>query len=333
VNNLSGNHPNSNGLAGVQGIAPASIIPVIDIAPFRDGSDAGVEEVAGKVREACESFGFLIIGGHGVPSRLIEDLRSVAAEFFALPEDTKLRCRAVEGRGGYRAVGSSRLGSSRGDSKALPDIAEFFSMQRLTKRPGPPIWPDEPVAFADVFTRYHDTMERLALTMMEIFAVALGLDRGWFLREVPGWETRLLANHYPARDSVPPDGQIRLGAHTDFGTVTILHHDDAPGGLQVQIGPDEWFDVPAIPGHFTVNIGDLLAMWTNQRWVSTVHRVVNAPPGSRDSDRISIPFFQGVHADALISCIPTCTNEDHPPLHEAVRAGEWMATKLARSYG
>lgn len=312
-----------------RGVGP--IVPLIDIAPFLEGSDDGVAAVATQAATACETSGFLMITGHGVSEELIDDVRRVGSEFFALPQSTKLRSSAIEGRGGFRAVGTSRLASSRGDVNARPDIAEFFSMQRLTYRTGAPIWPDEPADFVHVLTAYHDTMERLALTMMEIFAVALGLDRDWFALEVAGWETRLLLNHYPAQAVAPPAGQIRLGAHTDFGTVTILHHGGAPGGLQVQTGPDEWFDVPSIPGTFTVNIGDLLAMWTNQRWVSTVHRVVNPAPG--EGGRLSIPFFQGVHAEALIRCIPTCADDDHPPLHEPVLAGEWMATKLARSYG
>jgi isopenicillin N synthase-like dioxygenase len=166
---------------------------------------------------------------------------------------------------------------------------------------------------------------------MRIFALALGLDEHWFADKIDDHCSTLFANHYPAQDTPPLPGQLRLGEHTDFGSLTLLHQDDAPGGIEVRDPAGAWRPVPHVPGAFVVNIGDLMARWTNDRWVSTLHRVVNPPSDRRGEARLSLPFFHQPNADALIECIPTCAGENDPPRYEPVLSGAWRDAKVAAS--
>src|SRR5439155_25066144 len=110
----------------------------------------------------------------------------------------------------------------------------------------------------------------------------------------------------------------------DWRTLTILPQDDAPGGLKVLDRNGRWLEVPAVPGTFVVNIGDLMALWTNDRWSSTIHRVVNPPQEQAWRERYSIAFFHQPNHDALITCIPTCTDDEHPPRHAPVRSFDYI---------
>ncbi|HEY3484621.1 MAG TPA: 2OG-Fe(II) oxygenase family protein, partial [Ilumatobacteraceae bacterium] len=129
-------------------------------------------------------------------------------------------------------------------------------------------------------------------------------------------------------DPDPLDGQMGMGAHTDYGIVTVLYADPVPG-LQI-VGPDGmWHDVIPAPGAFLVNLGDLTAQWTNDRWRSTVHRVV--PPArrpERPNRRRSVAFFHDGNHDAIIECLPTCASAANPPRYAPVRAGDHLMGKL-----
>lgn len=134
--------------------------------------------------------------------------------------------------------------------------------------------------------------------------------------------------NYPDLEVPPEPGQIRASAHTDYGTVTILKPDDAPGGLQVLGKDGEWHDVPNIPGAYVINLGDLMARWTNGRWVSTLHRVVNPPLDlSRSCRRQSVAFFHNINADTIVECIETCKSADNPPKYPPIKAFDFLLEK------
>lgn len=136
------------------------------------------------------------------------------------------------------------------------------------------------------------------------------------------------SRNYPDVEETPEEGQIRASAHTDYGTVTILKPDDAPGGLQVLGKDGEWHDVPYIPGAYVINLGDLMARWTNDKWVSTLHRVVNPPTDAgRSCRRQSVAFFHNINADAVVECIDTCQSEDNPPKYPPVKAFDFLLEK------
>jgi len=159
------------------------------------------------------------------------------------------------------------------------------------------------------------------------------MDKHYFDDKVDRHITNFSVLHYPEQAKPPLPGQLRAGAHTDYGSLTILKPDNAPGGLQVQ-KDGNWIDVPTLPGTFVVNLGDLMAEWTNDRWVSTLHRVVNPPRDKAvGSRRLSMAFFHQPNYDAVIECLPTCSSAERPPHYGKTTSGEhvWMKINKHRT--
>ncbi len=157
---------------------------------------------------------------------------------------------------------------------------------------------------------------------MRLFALGLGVAENFFDAAVDRPISRLRIRNYPPPALPPRPGQIRAGAHSDYGSLTILATENRPGGLQVCNAAGAWVDVPTIPGCFIVNIGDLMARWTNDAWVSTLHRVVNPPEGAgEESRRISLVFFHNPNYDAPVACIPTCLSPGEAPKYETTTSG------------
>ena len=164
---------------------------------------------------------------------------------------------------------------------------------------------------------------------MRTFALALGVDERFFDDKIDRHFSTLPANHYPEPVGDPLPNQVRAGEHTDFGSLTILAVSERSGGLQVKLKDGSWLDVKSEPDEFIVNIGDMMQRWTNDRWMSNLHRVVNPPAGQRKgSRRMSIGYFLHPNYDAEIACLPTCAGPDQLPRHAPVRAGDMMRQKL-----
>jgi len=319
-------------------------IPIIDIAPYFEGSPTGKQHVAEAVDRACREIGFLVISGHGIEPQTITAMREVSRRYFALPVEEKLRLRMPTDRyRGYTPMGSEGLAASL-DQVAPPDLKESFSIGPVSvpndeyhKGPqaGPffadNFWPDQPEDMRAVWETYYLAMEQLATSLMRIFALALGLPEHWFDDKVDRHITNFSVIHYPEPVGDPPSGQLRAGAHTDYGSLTILQKDDAPGGLQVQGHDGSWLEVPHVPGSFVVNLGDLMAEWTNDRWRSTMHRVVMPDTEERShSDRYSMAFFHQPNYDAVIECIPTCCSADRPARYGKTTSGEHVVMKIEK---
>lgn len=229
------------------------------------------------------------------------------------------------------------------DLDTAPDICEMFTMSRLGE-PGvaedarlgdaadrwgvPNIWPDRPDGFRQAWLDYYAAMEQLASELMRLFALGLGLDERYFDDFFDQHITNLTANYYPPVDSEPQPDQFRKGPHSDWGTLTILYQ-DGTGGLEVvDHRAGGWTEVPVMPGTFAVNIGDLMARWTNDQWRSTKHRVRVPSAERRRLARVSIPFFHHPSWDAVIECLPSCTDAEHPPLYPPVPAGRYIDEKV-----
>jgi len=326
-------------------------VPVIDIVPFGPGGDraraAERSAVVRAVDRACTDIGFFTIAGHGVPPALVDRMLETSRAFFDLPAAEKQRVarpRPEQSRG-YIAVGAENLSYSRGDASTT-DLKEFFAIgpvdvpdEAYYRRPeaypsfAPNLWPERPEELRGVWTEYYRTIEKLAARLMRLFALALGLHEEFFHDKTDRHISGIRANHYPEQVEPPAPGQIRAGAHTDYGAVTILLPENVPG-LQVLNRQGAWIDVVAPPGTFVCNIGDLMQHWTNDRWVSTLHRVVNPPRAAAAGNRrLSIPFFHQPNHDALIECLPTCCGPDNPPRYEPVTSGQHRLTKFLRGVG
>jgi isopenicillin N synthase-like dioxygenase len=292
---------------------------------------------------ACEEIGFFVVEGHGIDPRLVAELFAVGRELFDLPLEEKHRLRPLGGAAprGYHALGTKYLARTLGQ-ETPPDLREQFyigplapDLTRIAHIPGaatfyePNIWPEHPAAFRPLVARYYREMERLARDLMRLFALALELDETYFDSCIDNHFATLPMNHYPEPRSAPLPGQLRAGAHTDFGSLTILALDDAPGGLQVELPDRTWQDVTAGSGQLIVNIGDMMQRWTNDRWRSTLHRVVNPPLDSgRLSRRMSIGFFLHPNYETRISSLPTCVGPGTPAKYPEVLAGELIRAKM-----
>jgi isopenicillin N synthase-like dioxygenase len=311
-------------------------VPVIDISPFRQHDRRAKESLAAQVDETLRRIGFLIVSGHGVDPALIQRMHAVSHEFFALPLAEKNRYRAGSGPVDLGYIPSETEGLSYAlKEKAPPDLKETFATGRVGAiddayfhRPNtapffqPIHWPDHSAAFRGVWSDYYHEMSRLGRDLLRLFAVALKLEENFFAEAFQYESSKLLVRHYASQMTAPKPGQLRAGAHTDFGTITILAPDDAPGGLQVRDIDGSWHDCRPVPGSFIVNIGDLMARWTNDRWVSTLHRVVNPPVElARRSRRQTLAFFQLPNPDAIIACVPSCTGPGEPAAYPPVAAG------------
>ncbi len=304
-------------------------VPVIDIAPFRLGNGEQKRLVAQAVDQACRDIGFLVIGGHGVDPALIAETREVSRAFFDLPLVEKMRVArpSIGVTRGYIGLDQESLARSRDPQAYGSDLNESLMIGPVDL-PSPDyafapqagrhfaanLWPQQPLRLQPVWTAYYRAMGELAAVLMRIFAVALGHPEHCFDASIDRHVSRLRVRNYPSQLQAPAPGQIRAGAHSDYGSLTILATEDKPGGLQVCNAAGAWVDVPIVPGTFIVNIGDLMARWTDDAWVSTLHRVVNPPAGSGDSSRRqSLVFFHNANYDAVISSLTTAGAGKYPP--------------------
>jgi isopenicillin N synthase-like dioxygenase len=317
-------------------------IPLIDLTSARHGGLDDRRRVAGQIDVACREIGFFTLAGHGVPERTVTDLRAAAHTFFALPLAEKLRARApVPGTNrGYHPVGGEALAAAN-DEEAPADLKEFFHVGPVdvtsdpyyTSEPGrrhflPNVWPVVPADFARAATVYYRTMSELVVFLMRLAALALDRPETSFDRKVDRSIGTMRLNYYPALRESPRPGQLRASAHTDYGGFTILSGEDVPGGLQVRTRGGQWIDARTEPTRFVVNIGDLLMRWTNDRWLSNLHRVVIPPAGSEPSGaRLSVAFFNHPNYDALIECLAAPGEARHPP----VVSGEYRDAKYAKT--
>ena len=323
------------------------VAPVVDISTFFGGDAERKASVARKVGAACEDTGFYTIAGHGVDRALIDRMAAVTRAYFALDEREKQRTACAGTGPGYRPLESRRLAATR-DDVALPDLKEGFVVGPLLPHRALPsdyvtapgatdwfmenLWPDRPPEFREIWTAYYRAMESLGSTLMRISALALGLPESYFDSKFDRHVAALSAKSYPPVLQEPLPGQLRAGAHTDYGGITILWKDDGSGSLQVIDKSGVWRDIVPQPDCFIVNIGDLLAQWTNDRWVSTLHRVIMPDdPKDRMESRLSLPFFYMPNYDTVVETIETCIDDRHPLRYSPVTAAEHFATKVRKN--
>lgn len=312
-------------------------IPVIDIGPFADGGEQARLDVARRFGRAFETAGFAAIVNHGVSADLASRTYAQARAFFALPLAAKERLvppERVKSRG-YLPMGIESVAATL-SGETPPDLCEalvFASLQAEREGSGKPnLWPTEPVGFDTTIQSWFDALKDLSARLMRMSALALDLPEDWFapFYERPALTLRFV--NYPDQAVEPPPGQLRYGAHHDYGGLTILRQDNAPGGLEVRDLENRWHDVPAIPDSFVINVGDLMQHWTNGRWRSTLHRVSNPSRSFTGStQRLSMVAFTGPNEKATVECLPSCCGPDNPPRFKPVVAGDYIRSKLSAS--
>ena len=300
-------------------------LPVIDISPFVcDGALQDRQRVAHELRDVCINLGFFYISGHGIPESELEGVVDWGHRFFGLPTEEKMKVHQSmsPGKQGYVSVGGV---DPYGKSVVEPDIKERFAMsrERLADEPpgasfntGEAVWPAPEVlpGFESAMKAHMVKRCDLARRLVRAIAMSLVLPETFFDDMYRYMGGTLMYNYYPPSGAVAMKAtQWNFSPHTDYGVVTLLLQDSL-GGLEARNADEEWIAVPPIPGTFVVNLGDTLQMWTNDLYVSTLHRVVN----SSNKARISQPLFTYPHGKTLIECLPTCHGPDNPPKYEPV---------------
>jgi isopenicillin N synthase-like dioxygenase len=281
-------------------------LPVLDLSRLDEG-ETEAEAFRTALREATHEYGFFYLTGHGVPQELLDDAISTARDFFNLPVEEKMSIENLKSphfRGYTRIGGELTLGKTDWreqidigpEREAIPkeaDTPDYWVLE------GPNQWPDALPHLRDVVTRWQDQLNAVSLKLMQAWAQSLGAEPTFFdeaFKERPSTLIKIV--RYPGKDD--PEPQQGVGAHKDFGVLTLLYVEDGKAGLQVE-KDGEWIDAPPLNGAFVVNIGELLEVATGGYLKATNHRVVSPKAGD---DRISVPFF---YAPALDEMIPTLT--------------------------
>jgi isopenicillin N synthase-like dioxygenase len=320
------------------------VVPTIDIGPYRDANATAAQRdrIAADVDHAARTVGFMQIVGHGVPAATLAAFTEATDAFFALDTATKsaYRCPPEVNRG-YTPPRSEALANSLG----LVSAADLFEAFNVGTQTGdfpdlylPPedypdnVWPREVAAFRSAVGDWFDAAAGVARTMVRIFGHALGLGQSWLTAHTDhSIDTLRMINYrLPSPDAQLEPDQLGMGAHTDYGIVTVLWADPVPG-LEI-LGTDAtWHPVQPAPGALLVNLGDALARWTNDQWISTLHRVAPPVVDGVLVPRRSAAFFHDGNVDAIIAPLPTCISPEHPALYEPVTVQDHLRAKLAGS--
>ena len=321
----------------------SSAIPVVNLAAFLDGNDKQQRQIATDVDHICTTLGFLIVEGHGVADEVIGNAWNAARDFFDLPLAQKMLSRPAKAGcpRGYFPFASEALARSLGVDTP-PDIKESLGIGPL-RTPNREIsptefefhygensWPTQPPGLQSALTEYMLAMETLGNNLLRLFATALSLPPDYFetFHSDPMCALRCL--NYPAPEKPLLQGQRGAGEHADYGSITILKSDPQVPGLEVRLPSGEWIAAPLVSNGFIVNIGDMMARWTNDRWVSTLHRVISpGAPGGGSGRRQSLAYFYNTSFDAEIRCIPTCLREGDRPRYQPVRGGDYLVQRFS----
>ncbi len=319
-------------------------IPTIDISPFLAGDAGDKAGVAAEIASAAQSIGFVVLTGHGIPQSLLETAFSKGFEFFDLADDEKAKWHpsGPAKQRGYHGMATRGLSATLGkdapkdlrESLFLGPVedhaASFAHIPEAATAYAPNIMPDTPTGLNSSLLDLYRAFETLSANILRIFAVAANMPEEHFTPLIQKHFSIMSVHHYPALTEPPLPGQLRTGAHTDYGALTILAMTTANGGLEVE-RDGEWVAVTPPDGALVVNLGDMMQRWTNGKWVSTMHRVVT-PENLHDamSRRISIGYFMHPDYDAKIECLASCegSGAQYPP----ITAGDHIRLKIEASH-
>jgi len=314
----------------------AASLPIIDISGLSSQSSTSRHRVGAQLRAACLDKGFFYISHHGVSESLVDDVFKEAAAFFALPFEQKAAVDKAKSKAnrGYEPLQGQTL-----EVGGLPDLKEgyYIGPEHGPEDPrvvagmfnhGANQWPVQQPNFRPVMMAYLEVMLDLSARVMRGIALSLDLPEDYFAHYCSDVMATVRLLHYPPQPAQALAGQKGAGAHTDFGGLTLLRQDNV-GGLQVwDQASDGWIHADPVPATYIVNLGDMIARWTNSRYRSTVHRVVNAS----GRERYSVPFFYTGNYAHKVECIPTCLAPGETPKYPATTVEAHMREMYRRTY-
>lgn len=337
-------------------------IPIVDLAPLEGGSGREVEKTASQLYDAFRRVGFAYVKNHGVPQDMVEaafdwvgmelptearaPLTAQSRKFFALPQSVKDKAPHPPygwHHRGYSGVGLEKTAqamldeSGMAELRKVPDCKESFEIGSDDNGRMPNIWPPEHdiPGFRGFFQRFYDACYGVEVKLLRAIAVGLGLDEAYFLDYHSRTNNQIRLLHYPpVNEALLRDGKVEcIGAHTDFGTMTLLFQDDV-GGLEVEDMEQRgrFNAAPSVPGTVVVNIGDLLMRWSNDELRSTLHRVRTPSHGGMTRARYSIPYFVCADGDRTIDCVPGCSGPNRPKKYAPIRCNDYVDMRMNASY-
>ena len=314
----------------------AGAIPLIDVAGHLGGDREASRKAAAQLRWVFENVGFYYLSGHGVPQSLVDRTYEAAARFHAQPMAKKLALKVNEHNIGYLPISdaASPQAAAQGH-KPSQNEAYFLRRERAPDDPaviankrfhGLNQWPADLPGFRETTLEYMRTLEALCRRLVPLYALALDLPADFFYRCFTETNMILRMSRYPVIDR-EDETVASLVPHTDSGFMTLLPPNRVPG-LSTQLPSGRWIDAPGIDGAYVVNGGDILHRWTNERFLSTPHRVRNVS----GQVRYAIPFFCDPDHDTAIECLPTCRSADNPAKYPPLRFGDYALWFASKSY-
>ena len=302
-------------------------VPLIDIGPLRSGADPlriGVELV-----RAASEVGFLYVENHGVPEAIIERARAAGLAFFRLPREAKRTARVNRFHHGYLEPGSTKMyDDARVDLKESFNWGNERDPETETGNPldGPNEWPPALPSFRSAVYPFFEAASHCAEHLLRGFALGSGLEAEHFIRHRDRPLSRASLQYYPPQPADAAEDQFGVAPHSDFGMLTVLCQDEV-GGLEIRQPKGHWAAMPPLPGTFVVNVGDLLERWSNGRYRSTVHRVINRS----GRERLSLVLAYDPDFETLVDPNAFCTGSETPGA-EPIACGDYLLWRFSKAF-
>jgi isopenicillin N synthase-like dioxygenase len=315
-----------------------SEIPILKLSGSPGGQLTDRDAIVRTLRGYLQDVGFLYVSGHGVPTESVAAVRAASKRFHALPLEEKLKINLDRNFRGYIPINTSTIVTSSVATVRKPNQSESLMIMHevaaddpaaIAGEPlqGPNQWPDEALlpGFRATIEAYVREMTGVARTMAGLIADALGVAPESITRHFARPTTFLRLLHYPTQRE--EEGLFGSAPHTDYGFITLLAQDDV-GGLEVRNKAGIWVPVPPIPDTFVMNVGDILARWSNDRFVSTPHRVINRSGRERYSQSFFFDPAMGSVITVFPACVPARENAKYPP----VIFGDYLMERIDKNY-
>lgn len=302
-------------------------VPVLDLKPLTEGGDTGA--LAKQLDKACREIGFFYVANHGVSENVLNTIFGATRRYFALPDEVRqAHLMHPIYRRGFMPQGINQHPGFVADLKESYEIGVDLPPDDPDVLAGLPLhapnqWPEDYPWLQEAAEVYFAETRALGGRLLRLIAQALDLQEDFFLQFTNKPMVQMRLFHYPPQPPVSADNAFGVAPHTDYGMITLLAQDPI-GGLELRKRDGEWIAAPYIDGTFVVNVGDLFQRWTNDRYVSNAHRVVNRT----GKERYSIPMFYNLDYSAPVSCLPSCCSAENPPRHEPIKSGDYLVSRF-----
>ncbi|MFW2081551.1 isopenicillin N synthase family dioxygenase [Acinetobacter guillouiae] len=297
------------------------VLPLVDISLLSSPELQDRLTVAHALDQACKDVGFLYLTGEQFKPELFQKLYHTAQQYFA--QDTAIKMQNYiglsENHSGYVPIGEERFVETSYDLKEAYDV-NYDHQSQADRRPliGPTQWPDDPI-FKQQVSAYYQHIKAVGHEIFQSFALALGLDEHYFDAHISKAPSQLRLIHYPYHPEI--QDKEGIGAHTDYECFTLLLP-TAPG-LQVLDKTGQWIDIPLLENTLVMNIGDMMEILSNGRYLATKHRVKKV-----SEERYSFPFFFSCDYDYVIQPLI----KDQPTQYAPLKGGEHLFNQTAQTF-